>query len=263
MKKFLSLLLLAGAVSAFAAESTPLFNAMLSVGKENRFVLVSPTGKVSSFLRTGEAFEGYVIKSYDAKTGTLSLDKDGTPVALTLVANASVGTAQLATPATLADATAVLNAMNFEEMLDKTMAGMRKQQGTMVERMMGQLPGGGGDREAVIEFQKKVMGEMMSGLNGAEMKADVAKIYSEVFSKEELQGLGSFYSSPLGKSFSDKQPEVSEKMNAVMMPRIMANMPKVTQMMQEFGREQRAKRDAAKAGGAATPAPAPTVPPAK
>lgn len=263
MKKLLALLTLTLALgrAAFAAEQLPLFNATLTVGKEHRFVLVNAGGKPSSFLRLGETFEGYTLKSYDPKTGVLQIERDGRTVPLTLVADALANApAPAATPATLADAQAVLNAMNFEVMMNKTLDGVRKGQTAMVEQMMGRMLPPQADaemRREVIEFQKKMINELMGGLSGEEMKNDIAKAYSEVFTKEELQSLGTFYQSPIGQVFSDKTPLLQEKMNAVMAPRMMAAMPKVQQMMRDFSMEQRAKREAAKGGGAPAPAPAP------
>lgn len=242
------------ASSSFAADSAPVFNALLAVGNDHRFVLVSSIGKVSPFLRVGESFDGYVLKGYEQKSGVLTLERDGKAVTLSLSTDSARnggGAVGSLTPGTLADATAVLEAMNFEVMLDKILDGTRKQQGKMIDQLMGQVGAGGADREVMSEFQKRAMDVMMEGLTGAEMKSDMAKAYSEVFSKEELQALGSFYASPLGKSFSEKQPDLSEKMNAIIMPRMMANMPKLMQFTQQFGKEQRAKRDAARAAAAA------------
>jgi uncharacterized protein len=262
MKKLLALALAALVASATmsAADDVPLFNATLTMGKEHRFVLASPSaGKTSSFLRIGETFEGYALKAYDAKTGELSLEHDGKVVKRTLVSDAATTNAP-AIAATAADALRLLDAMNFEEMMDRMLVGMKKQQGAAIQQMMGQMGKAGPERDAVVAFQKKVLDEMMSALNGAEMKADVAKAYSEVFTKDELQGLAGFYSTPLGQVFSEKQPLLQEKMSEVMMPRMMAFMPKMQQMQREFATEMRAKRDAAKAAAAA--APAPEAPPA-
>jgi hypothetical protein len=260
MKKILSLLLAATLASAALADQAPLFNATLTIGKEHRFVLMSEAGKTSSFLRLGETFDGYKLKDYDTKTGELTLEKDGKATKLTLMADASnSGVAATSTPATITDATAVLNAMNFREMMDKTMAGVKKQQSKMVDGMMAQMMGPGmkpEDKEAVVAFQKRVIDEMMSAVTGADMQADVAKAYSEVFSKEQLGELANFYSSPLGKTFADKQPELAEKMNAAMMPRMMSVMPKVQQMSRDFAQEMKAKKAAA-ADGAGASAPKP------
>ena len=61
------------AVVVQAADSVPLFNATLTMGKENRFVLVDSQGKTSSFLALGESFAGYRLKNYETKTGDFEL----------------------------------------------------------------------------------------------------------------------------------------------------------------------------------------------
>jgi hypothetical protein len=148
-------------------------------------------------------------------------------------------------------------------MMDRTMAGMRKQQSAMVSQMTGRMLPPNADpetREAIMAFQKKMIDEMMGGINGAEMKDDVAKAYAEVFTKDELAALGQFYQSPVGKAFSDKQPELAERMNAIMAPRMMAAMPKIQQMQQEFAQEMRARRQAQQAAAGGTPPPPPPAP---
>lgn len=235
-----------------AADRAPQFNAVLSMGKDHRFVLVDAKGQASGFLGLGQTFDGYTIKAYDAKASALDLERGGKVTRVTLVADAKVQHADAAPArATLADAQAVLTAMNFEQMMEKTMAGVKKQQAAMVDRMVAQSAAPGTDREAVTAFQQRVMDEMFKAMDFSAMKDDVAKIYSEVFTKEQLASLGAFYQSPTGQAFSDKQPEIAEKMNAVMMPRIMAAMPKVQQMTKEFAAEQKAKA----AGKAPSPAP--------
>lgn len=260
MKLRFALLSLLSVVALRAADALPLFNAVLTVGKEHRFVLVGANGKASSFLQIGESFEGYKIKAYDAKASTLEIEREGTTSKLALVADAATTNAPASTPATVADAAAVLTAMNFEQMLDKTMAGVRKQQGNAMGQMMDRMLPPGADpemKEAIVALQKKMVEEMMGGVSGAELKNDMAKVYAEIFSKEELQELGAFYQSPLGKTLSDKQPELAEKMNALMMGRMMSAMPKVQQMMRDFGREMQAKKAAAAGTAAPAPAPAP------
>jgi hypothetical protein len=260
MKLRFALLTLLSAVALRAADALPLFNAVLTTGKEHRFVLVGASGKASSFLQIGESFDGYKIKAYDAKAATLEIEREGKASKITLVADAATTNAPAATPATVADATAVLTAMNFEQMLDKTMAGVRKQQSAAMGQMMNRMLPPGADpemKDSVIALQKKMVDEMMSGVSGADLKNDVAKIYADVFTKEDLQELGAFYQSPIGKTFSDKQPELAEKMNGLMMSRMMGSMPKVQQMMKDFAMEMQAKKAAAARAPAPAPAPAP------
>ncbi len=55
----------------------------------------------------------------------------------------------------------------------------------------------------------------------------MAKIYSNVFSKDELNGLGDFFDSPVGQVYTEKTPEVQKEMQAVVIPRIMALVPQI------------------------------------
>src|SRR4051812_17595724 len=89
MKFWGALFPLVFAVALRAAESLPLFNATLTVGKEHRFVLVDPNGQASSFLSLGETFAGYKLKAYDAKAGELELERDGKISRVTLVTDAA------------------------------------------------------------------------------------------------------------------------------------------------------------------------------
>jgi hypothetical protein len=251
------------AASLSAAGTLPAFNAIMTMGKDHRFVLVSDEGKTSGWLKIGSAFDGTTIKHYDEASGGLDLERDGKVTRVRLVADASVkdggAGVPLATPATLADADAVLKAMHFDEMFSKIMDQQKKSMGPMMQRMTAGMKVSDEDKARITEMQKKVMDGVFDSLSGPEMKSAVAGIYSSIFSKEELASLGAFYSTPAGQSMVAKQPAVQEKMMEVMMPKMAEIGPKMQQVMKEFAAEQQAKRGAAPA----TPAPAPTPAPGK
>lgn len=255
MKIRMTLLALASAIALRAADALPLFNATLTMGKEHRFVLVDGGGKASSFLGLGESFAGYRLKAYDVKTGTLELERDGKVFPLTLVADAAVTNAPApATRATIADAEAVLNKMHFEEMMDRAMEKQKSMIASQFKRMSAQMSAQGADPAEVAAFQKKITDEVFSVLDGKQLKSDVSKIYSEVFTKQELDQISAFYSTPLGEMLSTKQPEVQEKLGAIIQGRMMEVMPRVQKMGAEFAMQQKAKREAAGT------TPTPTVP---
>lgn len=232
------------ASAAFAASAVPAFNATLTVGKETRFVLIGADNKASSWLALGDVFDGYTLKAYDTKTSTLSLEKDGKETPVVIAADAKVvngGPSTANTKATIADATALLDKLHFEQMLDKSLVPARKQLAAAVDRMVAQATQGNNDPEAVAALKKKLLDELTSAFSGSEMKGDVAKIYSEVFTKDDLQGISDFYSTPLGQTLADKQPEITEKMQAVLMPKMMALGPKLQQLTKDFAAEQKAK----------------------
>ena len=245
MKIKLLLLAFVTSVTLRAADSLPAFNALMTMGREHRFVLVSPAGEASAWLRLGATFDGYTLKAYDEKAGGLDLERDGKVTTLHLVADAatqSSGAAGLpSTKATLADAEDVLRVMHFDEMIGKMMEQQKKALGPAMQRMLAQMKVPAEDRDRFVAMQKKILDETMDTLSGPEMKADVARIYSDIFSKEELASLGSFYSTPAGQSMIAKQPQVQEKMMQAMMPRMMEIGPKLQQMAKNFAAEQAAK----------------------
>jgi hypothetical protein len=255
MKFRLTLLALATSLALRAAEALPLFNATLTVGKEHRFVLVDATGKASSFLRLGEKFDGYTLKAYDPKTGALEIERDGKVSRVTLVADAAVGSGGAAVmpamPATIADANAVLNKMRFEEKTHRVIAQQRKAMAGSFEQGAARMIAQGADKQEVAAHQKKMMDEILSAMEPQLLKEEMAKIYSEVFTKSELDGMAAFYSTPLGEAISTKQPDVQEKLGAAIQKRMTEVMPRVQQMGRDFAAQQKAKKDAA--GGVAPP----------
>lgn len=240
------------AVSLQAADAVPLFNATLTVGREHRFVLVDGAGKTSAFLALGESFAGFQLKSYDPKTGVLDIERDGRGHRLTLMADAATKDAPAAAiPATIADAESVLNKMHFEEMIERALAQQKKMIAGQFQQVAKRMTAQGVDPAEAEAFQKRMTDEVLGVLDPKQLKADVSKIYSEVFTKQELDQIGAFFTTPLGEMLSAKQPAVQEKLGAVVAGRMAEVMPRVQKMGAEFAAAQKAKREAA--GG--TPAP--------
>ena len=251
-------LLVAG--TAFAAEPAPFqLKGVLNTGREKLFGLSTETGDSSAWVPLGKGFQGYTLKSYDDAKSLLLFEHDGKSYELTL-ATAKITTAEAVkgTPATIADAAAVIDRMHFEEMIARTMEGQKKAMVGMSQKMAQQM-GGKVDPKDFEAHQAKVMDAMVEAMNIPQMKNDMTQIYSDTFSKEELTALGDFYTTPAGQAMIDKQPVVQEKLQAIMMPRIMSAMPKIQQLSKEFGQQQKAKADAAAAAAAQSAESAPAA----
>ena len=246
MKLRLLLVAFLTAVALRAAGSLPVFNALMTMGKEHRFVLVSETGKASAWLKVGAAFEGVTIKGYDEASGGLDLECDGKVTRVRLVADAATHDsgpgATRSTPATLADADQVLQAMHFDEMFAKILEQQKKSMAPMMQRMTAGVKLPDEDRAKMVAIQKKVVDELFDSLGGPEMKAAVADIYRSVFSKEELASQAAFYSTPAGQAMTSKQPQVQEKMMQVMIPKMAEIGPKMQAAMKALGEEMKAKQ---------------------
>ncbi len=270
MKKLLALLSAFTAVAALAADQVPLFSGTLSLGHDTRFLLVTPAGQNSPWLKVGDTFEGYAVKDYDAKAGTLQLEKDGKSTKVALVTDAAVTNAPTPTPATLADAEAVFRVMRFDEMMKRVLDGQKKAMGPMMQQSLARalaqakINMSDEDKAAFAALQTKMMDQMLGPITGPDMRASMAKIYSEVFSKEELDSMAGFYGTAGGQALIDKQPDVQQKMMAAMMPMIMQNQQSVQQQMQEFMSSMKTKYATPAAGslapGSSAAAPTPAAP---
>jgi hypothetical protein len=256
MKLKILLLAFLTASAALAADSAPLFNALLTMGKEQRFVLATEDAKTSGWLKLGDNFAGYTLKSYDAAATTLVLEREGKSIKVVLVNGVGVKDAPAPTAATLADAEEVFRVMRFDEMMGKLLdsqkkaiAPMLQQQQAAIAARMNLTPE---EKDAFLALQKKGLDDMMASAMGPEMRADMAKAYSEVFSKEELSGLTAFYSTPTGQALIDKTPEVSAKMQTLMMPRIQQGALQLQQATRDFAVDIKAKHAAAAAAAPVT-----------
>lgn len=233
---------LLGAAALAAADAVPQFNAVLSMGREHRFVLVDGGGKASAFLSLGESFAGFALKDYDPKTGILELEHEGRVHRVTLMADAATKEAPPPpVPATLADAEAVLNKMHFEEMLERTLAQQRKLINGQFQQLANRMVSQGVDPAEAAAFQQRLAGEVLAILDPKQLKSDVTKIYSEVFTKQELDQLGAFFSTPLGEMLATKQPAVQERLGGIVQGRMAEIMPRVQKLGAEFAAQQKAK----------------------
>ncbi|WP_162525231.1 DUF2059 domain-containing protein [Rariglobus hedericola] len=222
---------------------------MLATGTDRRFALAIPGGD-TAWIGVGGKFSGWTLSEYRAAQDAIVLVKDGRETVLKL-SSSTIGAAD--TKATLADAEEVLNKMKFEEMFGKIIEQQKRSVIEMTKSMTGKMKGA--DSADVAEFQAKVMDMIFAEMKPEEMKIEIAQIYSDVFTKSELKGLGDFYGTPAGQAMIDKQPDVQKKTMEVMMPRMMAGMAKIGPMTAEFTKQQAAKKKAAAAEAAAQATP--------
>jgi hypothetical protein len=233
-----------------APDGKPEFGGMLVTGGETRYMLSIPGVEHGRWLAIGGSIGGWTLAEYRTKEGTLVLHKEGSPNLELALAGSRVtpGGAK----ATLADAQALFDKMNFSRIFEKMMEQQRAGMGAMVKQLTGGKAPPGVSPETFAEQQQKLMDTVFSEMSAKDFEADMAKVYSEVFTKDELDSVADFYGTPAGQALLAKTPELQQKAQAAMMPRIMAAMPKVQQLARQFAQEN--MKAAAAAGAAQAPA---------
>lgn len=265
MKLPLLTLTLITASVAFAAEKVPLtFSAVLTTSKEKRFGVATEGGTHSAWVNLGGEFEGYKLSDYDDNSQTLTLQHNGKAYKLPM---ASGNVRPMASKATLDDAAVVLSKMKFEQMMARTIIDQQKQTVSLLSRQMlgqmnTQIPS-----DELAAFQVKLMDVLWAEMKPEDLKNDVAKIYADLFSKEELRSMSEFYATPAGGALVDKQPQMQQKMMDLVTPRMLKAMPRIQEMSTEFAAQQKAKNPSGMAGaakpGTSSTAPASIAAPAK
>ncbi len=265
LKTLILAAIVATSSAAFAAESAPLtFNGVLTLSNAQHFGLVNEGATRTGWVKLGDEFDGYTLKSYDAPSKTLTLEKGGKTYTVALANSNFDGSAKAVagTKATLADAEAVFANMQMEDMLAKVLEKQMSAQNKMMAANMEKQLGGKIDPAEMEAFQKKIYETMLEAMNPEQMKNDMVQLYAENFTKEELSAMAAFNSTPAGKAMIEKQPMIQGRIQEMMMPRIMGAMPKMGQIGKEFAEQQKAKikAQAEKASASGTPVPAPANP---
>ena len=74
------------------------------------------------------------------------------------------------------------------------------------------------------------------------MQPDLVRIYQESFDQAEIDGLATFYESPLGQSVVSKMPLVMQKSLAMSQTHMTRLMPKMCELIEEIQREAKAAK---------------------
>jgi hypothetical protein len=108
----------------------------------------------------------------------------------------------------------------------------------MMKSMMAQadknIPAG--QRAKLDEMREKIMALMVESLNNA--KPALAKIYTDTYTEEEIDGILTFYKSPVGKALLQKMPEAMQRMMPVIMKMVSDMQPEIMAMMEGMMKEK-------------------------
>ncbi|HAV12078.1 MAG TPA: hypothetical protein DCX06_01095 [Opitutae bacterium] len=228
-------------INLLSAETEPsseiLLRGVLDMGTTQTFSLSTKDGIASKWVKVGQSFKDHTVVSFDSDTQILTVDHAGETKELSLEA-AQEGNGPSGDMETrLAEAKHLMSLIDFEDMMDKTIAA---QMDAMAEMMTKQMAANGEVDDALIAFQQKAVSEMFSEIDWEPIKEGMSKAYAETFTQDELSSISSFYATPAGKATITKQPELQEKTMKIMMPAIMSAAGSMQQKMMKFMQERQA-----------------------
>ncbi|MGB0743755.1 MAG: DUF2059 domain-containing protein [Opitutales bacterium] len=221
-------------------EPNILLRGILKMGDTQAFSISKKGGTNSTWLKIGQSDHGYTLKSFDEESEVLTVEADGETFELTMAGSTLSGDGG-SPEERLAEAQRMMSLMNFEKMMDDMIGGQMKGMGDMMRQQMAGM--GVEADEELIEFQTKAVEKMFSSIDWKPIKEGMTQVYADVFTKEELEGMSSFYTSPSGQASLEKMPEVQQKTMQVMMPAIMQASQQMQKDMMQFMQQRRQKTE--------------------
>jgi len=236
--RLVPILLLAVLSSAWASGSAvpPELQGILVTGQDHRFALVGSGGEYSRWASLGETVDGWKLVDYISANDAIVLSRDSQQVTVRL-RTSTVGEAEASNSgrATVAKADEVLHKMKFEAMWDRIAAEQKKAIiGGMRQQATAEFAKLGLPQDEIDALLDKMGDAVVSGLQADTMRQDFARVFTEVYTKDELQGMADFYDTAAGKAWAEKQPEVQQKLMQAMMPRVMQGMPAAQKIAADY-----------------------------
>jgi uncharacterized protein len=227
--------------SAAPSSAKPELKGIMDLGSGQRFLVAVPGEGAGDWAKVGDTVGAWKISDYREKDRTLILTgTDGTELDLALApGRVKEGDEK----ATLADAQALLQKMNFSSMMTRILDQQKQAIASMMKQQMLRRGMSPDDAAAAAAKQGQAMDAFWQALDMNSLQNDFATVYSNVFTKDELAGIADFYDTPSGQALLAKTPEIQQQTMQIMMPR----------MMQAMASMQKARASAAAPAPAAGP----------
>ena len=84
---------------------------------------------------------------------------------------------------------------------------------------------------------QRSMAVLHDELNWERLKPQFTKVYTDTFTQEEVDGLIAFYSSPVGRAFVAKMPQLMQQAMQIVQADMATMMPKLQRIVRDAARE--------------------------
>lgn len=228
------------ALAATPRTAAPELHGIIFTGQDHRFALVGSGGEFYGWVAVGARVGDWTVGEYVAADESLVLSRDSERVTVRL-SDGVVGDAPASSTVAerVAEADEVLGKMQFEALWDRTVEEQKKGIiGAMRQQATAEFAKIGLPQPEIDTLLEKMGAVVVSGMQSDVMRQDFARIYSEVYTKDELRGMANFYDTAAGRAWAQKQPEVQQKLMQTMMPRVMQGMPAAQKLAADYLRQR-------------------------
>lgn len=90
------------------------------------------------------------------------------------------------------------------------------------------------EQRTMLTVQTKLQDLLKEALSWETLKPDYVKLYAELFTEDEIDGMLAFYRSPAGKAMLEKTPQLMAQGNAVVQQRMLAMKPQFEALIRQI-----------------------------
>ncbi len=138
-----------------------------------------------------------------------------------------------AAPASAESVDALLSLIDMQKTYDASFAAMKKAMDASFEGNATLRSFTPEQRQGFDAHMARVMDMVRAEMDWSRLKPEVARMYMETFSQEEVDGLLAFYRTPTGQALLSKMPVLMSKLVELTQARLRELMPRVLQSATE------------------------------
>lgn len=142
--------------------------------------------------------------------------------------------------------------MRLDHTMDQLLAAIRQQTAKLMQSQPGYDQLSPQQKQLTEDFQKKVMAVALDSVGWKAIEPDMVNLYATTYSLQEIDGLLTFYKSPVGQTMLDNTPELTKKSLGMTQQRIATLQPKLQEMLTEFSKQMAAAAPAKTGTGTST-----------
>lgn len=124
--------------------------------------------------------------------------------------------------------------------MDQMMTSMHQQFETMFDEQIKQFTTCEAMRPAIQAYSREMADLASTSLSANDFMPEVAQVYVDVFTEDELQELLAFYQSPLGQKMLEKMPELMQRSMTIAQQQMTTIMPQIQAAAERFSKEMMA-----------------------
>ena len=138
----------------------------------------------------------------------------------------------------------LMQVMQVQTQLDAIYAQTLPAMQNMMRQQMSHQAGGEEAAKLYDQVMPKVNAIIREEFSWTKLRPGFAQVYNETFTQAEVDGLITFYQTPIGKALVQKTPQLAQRSMMMMQQRV----PQLMQRIQTIAREEVGKARAAASG---------------